>query len=142
MYLKYCARRYKGACNEWLAAASPEIVGVAECVNGPLLNELIRTIGHSDAHCADLFRYGADLFGPLPRCGVGDVIGDADTCAKYSRGSCLQDNRELFKSLREDKNAHALHKLTQEDAELRRMTFPTRWDNIKIDSVRLVVIPF
>jgi hypothetical protein len=88
--------------------------------------------------CALHVASGADLYGDLPASGVGDQIHEqdwVDLSELFSESS--QDHGALFASLKEDKNAKALHELTLRDAELGRMTFPRKASECNLDNVRV-----
>ena len=46
---------------------------IAGSVNGPMLELLAEAVEHPDKNCVDFFRYGAELYGELPICGLGDA---------------------------------------------------------------------
>ena len=47
-----------GACEAWLAAGDEEIRRVSSTVNGVMLGQLARAIGHKDQTCVEFFREG------------------------------------------------------------------------------------
>ena len=80
---------------------------------------------------------GADLYGELPSGVPGDGSNEQDFIDLTELFSeSRQDHSALFASLKEDKNAKALHELTIKDAELGRMTMPKKASECNLDNVR------
>ena len=60
-----------GAIAEWFSQADIRVRTVACDVNGPLLEELARSVNYHDLECVEHFRLGAPLYGRLPAAGNG-----------------------------------------------------------------------
>ena len=87
--------------------------------------------------CSLLAALGADLYGELSSGVVADRGSEEDWIDLSELFSeSRQDHRALFASLKEDKNAKALHDLTIKDAELGRMTMPKKASECNLDNVR------
>jgi hypothetical protein len=136
--------RSNGECADWFKHADGSVLEVANTVCGPVLARLALRIGHPDTECVDMFRTGslagtfggctctacvclagAQLFGQLPLAGIGEEVVCQDVAdLTDQRHDCAEHNRAVFKLLREDHNARALHELTHVDHRLGRMTKP------------------
>ena len=151
------ALQKNGERDKWFSTASEDTKRLTATVNGPLFEQLLKEAGHPDVKCADLFREGkyagvrhvsvgvgalhvapgADLYGDLPS-GVPDDGSSekewVDLTELFSENR--QDHSALFASLKEDKNAKALHDLTIKDAELGRMTMPKKASECNLANVR------
>jgi hypothetical protein len=90
-------------------------------------------IGLHDCSCLDA---GADLYGDLPYCGIGEPmlpVGTSDL--EWQKSNCRMHNQELFRALREDKNAEALHQITVGDFKMGRMSEPVPASQLDWDTV-------
>ena len=68
---------------------------------------------------------GGPLMGPLVACGIGipEAVPEVPDPSDLEQG-CLEDNRALLASLREDPYGQELLEMTRQDAELGRMSKP------------------
>ena len=125
-----CFGRRKGACDAWLRGASDAVRQLSGTVNGPLLSELARRIGHADIGCVDLFREGQHTFPCLCWSVFASIVFAGapliDEGAEWSLGHCKASNEELFSQLRSDVNEEQLHQIACDDAAMHRMSFPVR----------------
>ena len=48
-----------GVCSAWWSNCDSSIQKISETVNGPLLTDLTRSIGHPDLACVEFFRKGS-----------------------------------------------------------------------------------
>jgi len=79
---------------------------------------------------------GADLYGDLPHCGIGEpMFPEGTSDLEWQKWNCRKHNQELFRSLREDGNAEALHQITVGDFEIGRMTEPVPVSQLDWDTV-------
>ena len=60
-----------GTCKAWFKDSHHEVQKVAESVNGQMLSDLAKAIGHTDKTVVELFRQGAPLYGMLKFSGIG-----------------------------------------------------------------------
>ena len=128
-----------GRCAQWLKSADAGVARVSATVNGVMIEELCRSIGYSDAACAELFRVGADLYGWLALAGIGlekhgEVSGDIAELWEHK----VRSNTFLIKQLKQDQHHEELHRLTETDASLGRMTPPRLASETDLSYVRLV----
>ena len=105
--------RQDGSSDRWLKNASSSVREVAQSVCGPLLEQLVKAAKHADVDAPNLFREGAPLFD--------------DSASGQIYAQCASGNAELVSQLREDIHSAELHRLTQSDADLGRMTVPSEY---------------
>ena len=65
------------------------------------------------------------MLGALEACGIGvpEAVPETPDPSALKHG-CLEDNRAMLASLREDPNGQELLEMTKQDAELGRMSKP------------------
>ena len=132
--------RESGECAAWFEGSDGAVSEVASGINGPLLYALAVIAGHHDLDCIEFFREGAPLYGMLDRSGIGKQV-DCPSVPEVEdamKEHCLQRNKQLLDSLREDTFAAELMKLTLKDAKLGRMSTPVPVELCDLSQVFLV----
>ena len=82
---------------------------MAASVNGRLLENVAHLAKHADADCVDLLRKGWQLYGMLPRSGLGEELECGDMPSADSlREGCRVHKAALLGSVREDPHAAEL----------------------------------
>ena len=84
-------------------------------------NELVGKL--TDRGAVEFFRQGAPVYGILPVSGVGPLVdNEISIRPEQLWNNRQQSNARLLQRLSEDDHAQELHRLTQEDAKLARMS--------------------
>lgn len=118
--------RDSGACSAWSSVGDDGCQKFSSEVNGPLAELLLQRTSHTDNTCFDVFRFGAPLYGDLPKTGNGVACSlPPPASVEFLCSKVRQRNRKLLKRLQNDKFAQQLLLQTQADATLGRMTPPT-----------------
>ena len=121
--------RSSGACDKWFGDCDTKVKEVAGTVCGPMLELLAEAIEHPDQDCADFFRCGAQLYGELPTCGLGDakvrllitrICLSTYRCTQAEKPDCDKINRDLTVLWQEceESNAELLKCLAEVSANL------------------------
>ena len=117
-----------GSCQRWMHGADETIACVAKSVNGPLLEDLCKAAAYEDAACLDFFKHGADLYWEMLVTSIGPPKEPKEREMKGSIADIWRQrahsNAHLLSKLKEDIYHDELFKLTIEDAEHGRMSFP------------------
>ena len=116
----------EGLCQKWLEGADPQVAVVSKTVNGIIMEDLAKAIGHEDLEIVEVFRIGGELMGPLQVSGrevqKKAPVGCANPADLLS--DCGRSNKALLDKLKADDYEDELHRLTVEDAKLGRMSWP------------------
>ena len=132
--------RESGQVANWAKRATPSVARVAEGVNGPLFEKLLKLAGWCDPAVVDFFVQGAPLVGALPRSGVGWAGGEeAPVPVADPLVGAKKKNERMVARSRCDEFAEDLFDLTLQDAELGRMSVPQPLESV--DMARSVVTP-
>ena len=127
-----------GAAARWMLSASPEVRSVAKGVNGPLLERLAHRAGFEDLACIEFFRWGAPAAGPLPPSGSGaPTARDKAMPVVDLLRSAEKVNAAMIASLREDKHASELLRVTAQDVAAGRMRDLSKVGDLDLNSVIL-----
>ena len=114
-----------GQARLWLERADDRIREVAATVNGPICEYLASVSLYDDPGCVAVLRDGAPLIGRIPRVGLGSPIDlPANVASGDLRSGLRQRNSELLRSLKADKHADELLRVTLADARMGRMSGP------------------
>ena len=92
-----------GSCAEWTSEAEWSVKATAREVNGPMLAFLAKECGFHDEACVDFFRWGAKLFGRLPKSGNGVPIPPDWS---WDPGTILQDREARNRKVGHSSGAH------------------------------------
>jgi predicted hydrocarbon binding protein len=69
---------------------------VAQTVNGTMLYDLGKAVGHEDLQCIEFFKFGAPAYGSLPVCGIGVPKATLEfKSIDDLKNNCEQSNRQL-----------------------------------------------
>ena len=106
-----------GEQKAWLSSCDAATAAVAASVNGPLLENVANEARHADADSVDLLRYGSQLYGLLPRSGLGPELHCEELpSAEALRTGCEAHNKALLAGLKADPHSAELLRCTMEDA--------------------------
>jgi hypothetical protein len=127
-----------GKAKKWLRSADKRIRKVSRGVNGPLLEELATLTGFGDASCVQAFREGAPILGPLPAAdsAVEHQYPAAESTEMLAK-TCLERNKALLASLKQDKHQEFLMEQTLSDADCGRMTKPVPLELLDLSGILL-----
>ena len=124
----------EGLCQKWLEGADPQVAAVSKTVNGIIMEDLAKAIGHEDLEIVD-----GELMGPLQVSGrevqKKAPVGCANPADLLS--DCGRSNKALLDKLKADDYEDELHRLTVEDAKLGRMSWPVPAEECDLNSIRL-----